>query len=195
MSCGCNHQDFCVSAGATWNPVVRWATDVLKSAPITAITNSAPVQITAAAHGVTDGWPVAVVGVQGMVQINSTRYPPAGRDWRRSTVVDANTIAINSDSSADWSTYLAGGYLVYSTPVDLADVIATLTIWDNPEHQGTPLATLVSGSGGIVIDPTGLTIKPLLQTAGLAWQTGYYTLAATDGDIVTELMDGVITIE
>lgn len=195
VCCSANHQDFCVGAGETFHPVIRWGIDTLVSVPITAITQAAPAVITATAHGLPDGWPCAVVSAQGMVQINASRYPPEGRDWTRGTVLNVNTVQLNAVSSADFTPYLSGGFLVYSQPASLVGVSARMTFWDNPEHIGTPLVTLVSGVG-ITLDPISQTLAPLLQTAGLAWRLAYYSLEATDGGgIVTELLEGTLTID
>jgi hypothetical protein len=86
MTCACKEQDFCVQAGETWHPTIRWGTGTYTTKAISAITKATPAVITAAAHGVPNGWPVAVVGVQGMTQINATRYPPQGNDWHAATV-------------------------------------------------------------------------------------------------------------
>lgn len=197
MSCECqNEQNFCVSAGATFHPSIRWATDVLTSVPITAITLATPPVITAAGHGVPNGWPVAAVSVLGMTQINATRYPPQGPDFVKSTVLSSSTLALNSVNAAGFTPYISGGFLVYNTPASLAGVAATMTIWDNPDHAGTPLATLTSAAGSIAIDPVLMTLTPKLQTAGLTWNLGYYTFDVTDASgIVTELMRGTITIQ
>jgi hypothetical protein len=203
MNCGsANNQDFCVSAGATFHPTIRWGTDQMTAVPVQAIAQVAPALITAPGHNVPNGWPVAVVSAQGMTQINATRYPPQGPDWKKSTVVSASQVALNSVNAADFSTYTSGGFLVFSTPVALAGVTATMTIWDNPERTGTPLATLTStgggggGSGTIAIDTTLMTLTPTLQTAALTWQLGYYTLDVTDATgTVTELMRGAISLD
>lgn len=191
----CDERDFTVQSGETWHPTVRWGTGVLTTVAITAITMAAPAAITATGHGVPNGWPVAVVGVTGMTQINATRYPPQGADWHDATVPNANTIELNDVSSADYNAYASGGFVVYDTPKDLTGVSCTLTIYDNPEHTGTPLATLTSPTG-ITIETTLKTITPLLQTAALTWSLGYYRLLATElSGVVTELLRGTITIE
>ncbi|WP_396328493.1 hypothetical protein [Burkholderia anthina] len=197
MSCDCqNQQDFCVSAGATFHPTVRWATDVLTSVPITGITQTTPPVITAAAHGVPNGWSVAVVAAGGMTQINATRYPPQGPDWEKATVLSADTVALNSENAATYTPYTSGGFLVYNTPAALTGVTAAMTIWDNPDRTGTPLTTLTSTGGQIAVDTVLMTLTPELQTAGLAWAQGYYTFDVTDASgIVTELMRGTITIQ
>lgn len=195
MSC-CERKDFCVGAGETFHPAVRWGTTTLASVPITGISQAAPVVITAVAHGMPDGWSCAVVGAQGAFPINSLNYPPRSIDWRKGTVLTADTVQLNAVSSADSVAYKSGGFLVYPTPAVLAGVSVAMTIYDNPDRTGTPLVTLSSPTDGVTIDPVGMTINPLLQTAGLAWTTGYFTVEATDGDgIVTELMTGVLTIQ
>ena len=195
MTCNCVEKDFCVQAGETWHPVVRWGTGTLTSKAITAITRATPVSITATAHGAPNGWPVAVTGVEGMIEINARRYPPQGDDWHYATVPDANTVQLNDVSSANYTTYSEDGALVYDTPKDLTGVNFSLSIYNNPEHAGTPLATLTNPTG-ITVETTLKTITPLLQTAGLTWTLGYYRLMATEASgVVTELMRGSITIE
>lgn len=191
MTCACKEQDFCVQAGETWHPTIRWGTGSYTAKTISAITKATPAVITAVAHAVPNGWPVAVVGVQGMIQINATRYPPQGNDWHAAAVSDADTIALNDVSSAGFSTYDTGGALVYDTPKDLTGCTFALTIYDNPEHTGTPLATITP-----VVEPTLKTITPTLQTAALAWDIGYFRLLATEpSGVVTELLRGSLTIE
>lgn len=193
MTCSSEKQ-FCVRAGETFHPTMRWGTGVYTAKNISAITQATPVVVTATGHGLPNGWPCAVVGAQGMVQMNATRYPPQGNDWKAGTVLSVDTIQLNGVSSALMSAYTSGGALVYDTPAALAGVTATLSIYDNPGHTGTPLVTLVSPTD-ITIDLTAMTITPLLQTAGLTWTTGYYRLDVADsGGVVTELLRGTITI-
>lgn len=195
MSCCTNEQDFCVAAGSTFHPTLRWASDTLVSKPITAISKAAPAVVTATAHGMPNGWPCAVVSAGGMYQINAERYPPQGSDWRRGTVVTANEVQLNAVNSSDWGPYTSGGFLIYSQPVDLLGYSANLKIYDNPDHTGDPLVFLVNPAS-ITIDQTNKTITPFLQTAGLTWEKGYYTLDMTSGDgVITEILRGVITID
>lgn len=197
MSCQCqNEQDFCVGAGATFHPTIRWATDVLWSVPVTGITQAAPPVITAPNHAAPDGWPVAVVSAGGMIQINATRYPPRGLDWQKATVLSASQLQLDGVNAADYPAYTSGGFLVYNTPADLTGVSAVMTVWDNPEHAGTPLVTLSTTGGDITIDTLLSTMTPWLQTAGLTWKLGYYTFDVTDtSGTVTELVRGTLTID
>ncbi len=194
MSCQ-NEQDFCVDAGETFHPIIRWGTDTIISKPITGISQTAPVVITAVAHGVPEGWQVSIVSAQGMTQINATRYPPRGKDLYRATQLTLDTIAINGINAADFSLYTGGGFLVYNTPIDLTGATATMPIWDNPGKEGTPLLTLTETSG-IILDNLTHTINPSFATTGLSWDIGYYDLSVTDGGgITTSVLEGVITIE
>jgi len=191
-----NTQDFLVKGGETWHPTLRWGLEPLTSVPITAITQAAPAAITASAHGVPNGWPVAITGAAGMTQINAAHYPPRGEDWQTSQVLDTNTVALQDVSSATYTAYLTGGFLVYRTPAPLVGINFTLSVWDSPERTDTPLLTLTSPDG-IAVDLTAMTLTPVLQSASLPWTQGYYTLSATDpgSGIVTELLDGVLTLE
>jgi hypothetical protein len=194
MAC-VNNQDFYVNAGATFHPTVRWGSDQLSAVPVQAIAQAAPAVITAPGHNVPPGWPVAVVSAQGMPQINATRYPPQGSDWRRATVLDAARVSLNSVNSADFTEYTTGGFLVYNAPMPLVGVAAHMAIYDNPDRTGVPIATLTTGSG-ITVDSMAMTIIPELQTAGLTWRIGYYELDMTDAaGIVTRILTGTITID
>ena len=190
-----NERDFIVPDGETFHPTLRWGSGVYTSKPITAISKATPAVVTAAGHALPNGWPCACVGVQGMTQINATRYPPQGGDWKFGTVLTDDTVQLNEVSSADFSTYTSGGALVYDTPVSLASVSLSMPIYEAPDFSGTPLVTLSSAGGSITIDDTLKTIVPLLQTAALTWTTGYYRLEATQGSIITELLRGIIRIE
>lgn len=194
MSCQ-NTQNFCVGAGETFQPILRWGSEVLLSKPITAITQAAPVVVTAVGHGVPDGWRVAVVSAKGMTQINAQNFPPVGNDWQKATVLTADTVQLNKVNSADFAAYTSGGFLVYNTPVTLAGMTGVFTIRDAP-ITGAVLATLTSSpAAGLTLNDTTKQILPVLSTAALTWNTGYYDLEMTDaGGKVTQLLTGTITI-
>jgi hypothetical protein len=195
MSCQ-NKQDFCVGAGETFQPVIRWSTDVLGSKAITAISQAAPAVVTATAHGIPDGWQVAVVSAKGMTQINAREFPPRGADWQKGTVLTVDTIQLNKVNSADFAAYTSGGFIVFNTPVSLAGATGIFTIRDAP-LAGTVLATLTSSpAAGLTLNDTAKTITPVLATAALTWTVGYYDLEITDSTgRVWQVLDGTITID
>lgn len=194
MSCQ-NVQNFCVGAGETFQPIIRWGSEVLISKPITGISQAAPVVVTAVGHVVPDGWQVAVVSAKGMLQINAASFPPAGADWHKATVLTADTVQLNKVNSADYAAYLSAGFLVYNTPVTLAGMTGVLTIRDAPVVGNILVSLTSSPAAGLTLNDTTKQILPVLATAGLLWSTGYYDLELTDaGGVVTQLLTGTITI-
>ena len=194
MGCCIERQDFCVAAGETFLPVIRWALSTLSSHAITGISQAAPAVITMGSHSVPDGWPVAVVSAKGMTQINAKHYPPTRSDMAYASYVSGTQINLNGVNSADYNAYTSGGFVVYNTPVDMTGATALMRIYDAPTG-GTLLMTLTNLSG-ITINNTDRTIRPRINTSAVTWTTGYYDLEMTDaGGVVTQLLAGVITIE
>lgn len=202
MTCNCGEErNFCVKAGATFYPTIRWAQKTLTAAVITAITQATPMVITAPAHGLPNGWPAAVVGVNGMSFANSPSYPPYESDLHQGDVIDANDVAFNDVSSALWPAYISpGGSLVYYTPQSLEGVTFNMTFYGDPQMVTTPLATLSNmlGGSGLTVDTVNMLILPVLQTTGVTWPNNmaYYRLTATDtSGNITEILFGTLTLE
>lgn len=188
------NQDYSVNAGEMFLRTFRYATTPLIAKAITGIQQAASPTITATGHGLVDGWPAAVVSAKGMTQINSANYPPRAADWHQATFVDANTVQFNDVNSADYGAYTSGGYLIYPTPVSLIGMTAVFNVFDNPNHTGTPLVALTSGSGVTLTDGTK-TIVVKFPTVGVTWTAGYYELIVTDAaSIPRELVNGIISI-
>lgn len=148
--------DITLIEGDTTTYTVRWESPDFGYAAITAIAQSAPVSITAVAHGLTDGWRAAVVSVKGMTEINATTNALRDRDFHPVTVVNANSVKINAINAADFRAYTSGGYLQFYVPMSLAAYTAELTISTRP--NGTVLDTLKSVDNEIKIDDTAKTI-------------------------------------
>jgi len=148
--------DITLIEGDTTTYTVRWESPDFGYAAITNITQSAPVTITATAHGMTDGWRAAVVSVKGMTEINATTNALRDRDFHPVTVVNANSVEINAINAADFRAYTSGGYLQFYVPMSLAAYTAELTISTRP--NGTVLDTLKSVDNEIEIDDTAKTI-------------------------------------
>ena len=163
--------------GRTFQQVFRWSTLPYIYKPITAITQAGPVSITSATHGLTPNWPVAVVSVKGMTQINAAHNPPRDSEMNPCTVVDPNTITINALNSALYSAYVSGGYLQFYTPVDMTGYTAKMSVKD--VVGGAVLLSLDTTAGSIVIDNTNKSITLLLTptvTAALLWTKGVYDI-------------------
>jgi hypothetical protein len=185
--------DLIIRKGSTFTRVLRWESLPLVYTPITAISKSAPVVITAAAHGLTDGWRAAVTSPGGMRQIKAKSFPPRTSDMHAVTVISSSQVSFNDVDSTGFSTFTSGGSLVSYTPVSLAGYSARMQIRDTAESTGDPLVSLVS-PGDIALDDTAHTITVTISaiaTAAFAWETGVFDLELVSADgVVTKILDG-----
>ncbi|MDL2342434.1 MAG: hypothetical protein QFB87_05150 [Patescibacteria group bacterium] len=178
-----------IRQGKTFNSVLRWGAAPYKYSAIQAITQAAPAVITSALHGVPNGWPVAIVSVKGMEEINSENSPPKAKDYKKATIRDTNTIELNDVNSSGFSSYKSSGYVQYLTPVDLTGFTARMSIKDR--LGGTVLATLTTENFGITLDNTAKTITlniTAIATALYTWKVGVSELELVSASgIVTSL--------
>lgn len=187
-----------IRQGETFLRVIRWETPPFVYKPITAITKTAPVGITAVGHGLVSGWRVAVVSAGGMEQINAKNNPPREHEFVQCTVSDVDNVTLNTVNATEYDTYTSGGYLQYYTPVDLAGYSARMDIKNR--IGGTELLSITSGApdNRIVLDNANHTITITIaaaDTAALTFSKGYYDLELESGSgIVTTLFSGVVTV-
>lgn len=186
-----------IKQGATFTQIVRWETAPLVYKPITAIAKAAPVSITSAAHGVPNGWRVAVQSVVGMKQINALNDPPKAKDYHIAAVMNAGVLTLDGVNALSYSTYTSGGVLVYATPQDLAGYTARLQI-RKALASATTLASLTTENGGIVLDNVEKTITISMTaaaTAALNFTAGVYALEMiSSAGAVTSLLEGVVVL-
>lgn len=188
-------QNLRIQQGKTFTRVIRWETDPLQYAAITAIDQAAPVEITAPGHGIPDGWPVAVVSVKGMTEINAKNLPPRSDEWHRAYVVGPDTIHFADVNAADYHAYVSGGYLMSYTPVDLVGFTARMKIKDR--IGGTVLASFESPTD-ITIDTANYTITLVIAadaTAAYTWLDGVYDLEmVSPAGVVTAILSGEVSV-
>lgn len=192
-------QDFPIRQGETFSKIVRWETTPLVSKDITGILQTTPVVITAPAHGLVDGWRVAVVSAKGMKQINDADYPP--KLLRECKVLTTDTLSIPSVNSADFAKYTGGGSIVYYSPQALAGYTARMTVRDkiggtvlaSTDAAAAPLNVIVS-----TVDDVAKTIKLSItaaNTAGFTWKKGVYDLEMVSPlGVVTTLLYGAVSV-
>lgn len=186
-----------IAQGKTFARTFRWAAKPFLYKAISAITKAAPARLTVTGHLIPSGWRVAVVSVLGMRQINAANDPPLQSEYRRATVVDANTIELNEVNASQFSTYTSGGYLQMYTPVDLTGFMVRMTIRD--KVGGTALLELDSDElGGIALDNTAKTITITIDaetTAAMTWTSGVYEIEAESaGGVVSPITRGSIKV-
>lgn len=192
--------DLEVQQGETFTNVVRWEVEPYVYKPITGtIAKAAPVVLPVTAHGLPDGWRVAVGGAQGMTQLNMTGDQfgmPRDFDFHVATVRDANTLELNKLSSVNYGTHTnATGYIQYWSPKDLTGFTARMMIKDRT--GGTVLLSLTSADGLFVDVPNKqivITITPD-KTSGVAWRAGVYDLEMVDAQSnVTRILEGKVKL-
>lgn len=185
-----------IKQGATFENVVRWETEPFLFKAITAMTNTAPVTITTAAHGIPDGWRVAVVDAGGMTELNAANNPPKSADFRQATIPDTTHVEFNPISAVEFGEYTSGGYLQWYTPHDLAGYTARMSIKD--KIGGAVLLSLTTENSGITLSNTDKTITLAITaaaTAALPWIAGVYDLELiSPTGFVTSLMYGSISV-
>lgn len=185
--------DIALVRGDTFVRTYRWESSDPVYRAITAITQVAPVAITAPAHGLVPGWRAAVVSVKGMTDLNAARTPPVSSDFRRVAVVDANQITFPEVDASGFRAYTSGGYLFYFAPVPLVGYTARMTIKSRAGGE-----ELYDATPGIAIDAVGQAVRltiPATATAAFAWRTGVYDLEMqSPTGVVSKLAAGAVTV-
>lgn len=202
MSCQSNNV-FKITRGNSFEAVIRWLGDQFVYKAITAIGQVAPVSITSAGHGVPDGWPVAIVSVKGMTEINAPNTPPKENDFNSATKVSTDVITINNINAADFCAYKSGGYIQYKEPVDMTDFTARMQFRTSASATDTidefTDADVRLPDTGIVIDNTNkkiiLTIAASV-TADYTFNIGVFSLEMiSPAGVVTKILEGEVTSE
>jgi hypothetical protein len=180
-------QDFTIYLGKTFSQILRWESTPVLYKAISGISQTAPCAVTAVAHGLPDGWRVAVVSVKGMTQLNATSEPPKDKDYYQAVVVDSDTIHLSGVNASEYKAYVSGGYLRFNTPVDLSGFTARMSIKD--KVGGTEILSLTTENGRIILDNSAKTIT--LQVASS--DTGAVLAKKGVYDLELESSTGVVT--
>lgn len=182
--------NFKIYQGATFREAFRWESSTKSYTPITNITKTAPVVVTAANHGLPLGWRAKISGVTGMKEINT------GDNYLTATDVTTNTVSFNQINATTYSTYQSGGILEYNTPVPLQGYTARMQIRSKIDSP-TVILELTTGNSGIEIDTQLSTITIIMtaeQTAALNFQTAVYSLELVKDSDVISFCTGTMTL-
>ena len=167
-------KEILIQKGKTFSLVVRWETDatiIRKAITAVSLATGAP-RLTVTAHGAPNGWRGMVYAAEGMKQLNDIGY-------QSMTVIDANTIELNSVTPVDdngrvWSAYTSGGFLMFYTPQSLSGYTARMdikdkiggTVWASSEVADTPYDII-----NTVVDDATKTITLTIDAADTALLT------------------------
>lgn len=194
--------DLTILQGKTFSQVFMWEQKPIVRKPISAISLSsgAPV-LSVASHGALAGQRVVVFGAKGMVNINCPNIKPGKSDYVEATVVDANTVELNSinpydDNGRVWPAYTTGGFLQYNTLADLTGFTARMSIKDR--IGGTVLFSLTTENGRIVIDNVAKTVMLTISatdTEAMTFKSGVYDIEMVSStSVVTAISTGTVTL-
>ena len=176
--------------GSTFKETLRWESSTKGYAPITGITNAAPMVATSVAHGIPVGWRGKFSNVVGMLEVNSLDYITV-------TSTTTDTLTFNSINSLGFKNYVSGGVFEYNIPVDLTGFTARMQIRSKLEDP-VVIHELTTENGGIEINNTTKVIEltiPATTTTGFTFNTAVYSLElASSGGIVTPFFNGTLTL-
>lgn len=114
-----------IRKGSTFRWTLRPETALQKYIPITAITmTETGVRLAAAGHGMVEGWRCRVTRCKGLTRLNTVDEDhPRAADYFQATVIDANTVEINTQNTTGDRAYTGGGILQYGAPMALTGCV------------------------------------------------------------------------
>jgi hypothetical protein len=182
--------DLKIYQGSTFRYPLRWESDKLIYKPITNITKSAPISISAIGHGLPLSWRVNISGVKGMEEVNKL-------GWQTASISNAHLVTINSINATEFNTYTSGGILQYYEPVNLAGVTARMQLRTTVNNSNV-LHSMTTENGGIIVDNATKTIElyiPSTTTQNFTFTNAVYSLEVVlNGDTIP-LLNGNISLE
>ena len=184
--------DITIKQGSTFSLTLKYGQPQFTVKAITGVTKSGQAVVTAPTHGLTVDWPVWVVGVNGMDQLNhkSDELRDACAAYY-AYYVDGNSLRLDVDTTR-FGAYTSGGEVLYHPPVDLTGFTARMQIRETIEST-TTLVSLTEASGitlGGTAGTIGITIAATAP-ALLDFASAVYDLEVVSaGGIVTPVAYG-----
>jgi len=176
--------------GSTFRQVLRWESSTKVYVPITNITRSAPVVVTAPSHNLPVGWRARVTNAAGMKEINQL-------DYQTATEITSDTVVFNQVNSLAYTAYTGGGVLEYNAPVNLAAYTARMQIREKL-NSTVVVHTLSTENSGIVFDNVQKTITLTIPdeiTAQFRFTSAVYDLELLLADEVIPFATGAIALQ
>lgn len=182
--------NFKIYQGSTFREVLRWESSSIEYVPVTAISKSAPVVVTAPNHNCPLGWRARVVGAGGMKEINTPD------SYYLVTDRTQDTVTFNKVNALQYGQYTGGGVLEYNKPVPLTGYTARMQIREKLDSD-VVLLELTTENGGIIIDTQMFTITLLAtaqQTQSLNFTQAVYSLELVQNQEVVPFSSGNVLL-
>lgn len=177
-----------IRRGALAQVPIRIETENLSFASITAMSQTAPLQITAPGHGLSEGWRAWVMNAGGMGELNSAWNNLKESGAYRVSVLDVDNVEFPDVNSSGFRVYTSGGQLAYRTPLDLSQFTsARMDVKSRP--NSTPIVSFNTAAGTLQLDAAANVLWLILPTAVtgvLAAATRFFDieLVKASGDVV-----------
>jgi len=181
--------NFKIYQGSTFRQVLRWESSTKVYVPITNISKSAPVVLTAPAHGVPVGWRARVT--------NSNVKELVALDYMTVTNTTTDTVTFNQVNSLAFTTYTSGGVLEYNAPVPVSVYTARMQIREKLSSTAI-IYELTTANNGIVIDNGLKTITlyiPPAVTTAFNFTSAVYSLELVANSEVVPFASGSISLQ
>lgn len=182
--------NFKIYQGSTFREVLRWESSSIEYVPVTAISKSAPVIVTAPNHNCPLGWRARVVGAGGMKEINTPD------SYYLVTDRTQDTVTFNKVNALQYGQYTSGGVLEYNKPVPLTGYTARMQIREKLDSDAV-LLELTTENGGIIIDTQMFTITLVAtaqQTQSLSFTQAVYSLELVQNQEVVPFSSGNVLL-
>lgn len=184
--------NYTIYQGSTFKEYYRWESSTKVYKPITNITKSAPVVITAIGHNIAVGWRCRITGVAGMKQINSSDDIP----YYVVTDVTTDSVTLNAINSTQFQAYTGGGILEYNKPVDMTGYTARMQIRSKVDSPDI-IEELTTENGGILIDNINHTIIINIsanKTQNMTFTNAVYSVELVTGNDVIPFISGNLAL-
>lgn len=185
--------------GASADIALRLETSELRFIAITGMAKTAPLRVTAPIHGIPDLWYAAVIDARGMTEMNAADSNKIrDSEFHQVTVIDTNTVDFMEISSASFSTYTGGGYLVFYVPMDLSGY--TSARMDIKRAVGsTAVLSLHTDDGTLEIDAATSSVwirlsPTALSNAGVTARDYYFDIELIRSDGVDAICAATSTV-
>ena len=178
-----------VYQGSTFSKVLRWESNTKAYVPISAISKTAPMIVTALNHGVPVGWRTKLTNIGGMKEV-------ANLDYITNSATSPDALTFNSINSLNYTTYTSGGILEYNVPVDLTSLTARMQIREKITSPSVIL-DLTTENNLIQINNILKTITftiPATTTQLFTFKQAVYSLEIVRGTTVVPFVNGTISL-
>lgn len=183
--------NFKVYQGSTFQETLRWESSTKVYKPISGIIKSAPLVVTAIAHGAPVGWRVKFTNIAGMTDLNSADT------YHTVSAVTSDDITINAVNALGYKDYISGGVVEYNLPIDLTGFTARMQIRAKLDSTDI-LHELTTENSGISINNTTKTIElniSATDTTLFTFSSAVYSIELiSSGGVVTPFAGGTISL-